>query len=114
MDNLRCVRETPPHVRSGAGRASHAENASRLTGAVERITYQNAENGFSVIKCRAKGYSDLVTVVGNMQDVHVGSVLSMQGQWKIDGKYGRQFSAEKWEETLRLQLTESRSIWAAV
>ncbi|MCD7717690.1 MAG: ATP-dependent RecD-like DNA helicase [Lachnospiraceae bacterium] len=67
---------------------------------VERITYQNAENGFSVIKCRAKGYSDLVTVVGNMPDVHVGSVLTMQGQWKIDGKYGRQFSAEKWEETL--------------
>ncbi|MCD8105007.1 MAG: ATP-dependent RecD-like DNA helicase [Lachnospiraceae bacterium] len=67
---------------------------------VERITYQNAENGFSVIKCRAKGYSDLVTVVGNMPDVHVGSVLTMQGQWRIDGKYGRQFSAEKWEETL--------------
>ncbi len=67
---------------------------------VERITYQNAENGFSVIKCRAKGYSDLVTVVGSMPDVHVGSVLTMEGQWRIDGKYGRQFSAEKWEETL--------------
>ncbi|MCD8371527.1 MAG: ATP-dependent RecD-like DNA helicase [Clostridiales bacterium] len=67
---------------------------------VERITYQNAENGFSVIKCRAKGYNDLVTVVGSMPDVHVGSVLTMQGQWRIDGKYGRQFSAEKWEETL--------------
>ncbi len=67
---------------------------------VERITYQNAENGFSVIKCRAKGFQDLVTVVGNIPDVHVGSVLTMQGQWRIDGKYGRQFSAEKWEETL--------------
>ncbi|MCD8325175.1 MAG: ATP-dependent RecD-like DNA helicase [Lachnospiraceae bacterium] len=67
---------------------------------VERITYQNAENGFSVIKCRAKGFQDLVTVVGNMPDVHVGSVLTMEGQWRIDGKYGRQFSAEKWEETL--------------
>ncbi len=67
---------------------------------VERITYQNAENGFSVIRCRAKGYSDLVTVVGNMPDVHVGSVLTIEGQWRIDGKYGRQFSAEKWEETL--------------
>ncbi len=53
---------------------------------VERITYQNAENGFSVIKCRAKGFQDLVTVIGNMPDVHVGSVLTMQGQWRIDGK----------------------------
>ena len=42
---------------------------------VERITYQNAQNGYSVIKCRAKGYSDFVTVVGAMPDVHVGSVL---------------------------------------
>ena len=32
---------------------------------VERITYQNALNGYSVIKCRAKNYNDLVTVVGS-------------------------------------------------
>ncbi len=67
---------------------------------VERITYQNAENGYTVIKCRAKNYSDLVAVVGTMPDVHVGSVLSLEGTWKVDKKYGRQFSVEKWEETL--------------
>ena len=67
---------------------------------VERITYRNEENGYTVIKCRVKNYSDLVTVVGAMPDVHVGSVLSLEGFWKIDSKYGRQFSAEKWEETL--------------
>ncbi|MCD7708635.1 MAG: ATP-dependent RecD-like DNA helicase [Clostridiales bacterium] len=72
----------------------------RLRCVVERITYQNAENGFSVIKCRAKGFGELVTVVGSMPDVHVGSVLTLEGQWRVDGKYGRQFSAEKWEETL--------------
>lgn len=67
---------------------------------VERITYRNEENGYTVIKCKAKNYSDLVTVVGAMPDAHVGSVLSLEGFWKIDSKYGRQFSAEKWEETL--------------
>ena len=67
---------------------------------VERITYQNAENGYSVIKCRAKGYQDLVTVVGSMPDVHVGSVLYLGGSWRIDAKYGRQFSMETFEETL--------------
>lgn len=67
---------------------------------VERITYQNSENGYSVIKCKAKGYSDLVTVVGNMPEVHVGSVLSLGGAWKMDAKYGRQFSMETFEETL--------------
>lgn len=67
---------------------------------VERITYQNVENGYTVLKCRAKNYSDLVTVVGTMPDAHVGSVLSLEGFWKMDSKYGRQFSVEKWEETL--------------
>ena len=72
----------------------------RLRCVVERITYQNAVNGYSVIKCRVKNYHDLVTVVGNMPDVHVGSVLSLEGQWRIDPKYGRQFSMETFEETL--------------
>ncbi len=67
---------------------------------VERITYQNAENGYSVIKCRARGYQDLVTVVGVMPDVHVGSVLELGGTWRVDAKYGRQFSMETFEETL--------------
>ena len=67
---------------------------------VERITYQNPENGYSVLKCRVKDYSDLVPVVGNMLDVNVGSVLVCEGNWKVDSKYGRQFVAENWEETL--------------
>ena len=72
----------------------------RLRCVVERITYQNEQNGYSVIKCRAKGYSDLVTVVGAMPEVHVGAVLSLTGAWKMDSKYGRQFSVESFEETL--------------
>ena len=72
----------------------------RLRCVVERITYQNETNGYTVIKCRAKNYHDLVTVVGAMPDVHVGSVLSLTGQWKVDAKYGRQFALETFEETL--------------
>ena len=67
---------------------------------VERITYQNPENGYSVLKCRVKDYSDLVPVVGNLLDANVGSVLLVEGNWKVDAKYGRQFVAENWEETL--------------
>ena len=71
-----------------------------LRGVVERITYQNAENGYSVLRLRAKGFTDLITAVDNMADTHVGSVLTLQGQWKVDAKYGRQFSIESYEETL--------------
>ena len=72
----------------------------RLRCVVERITYQNEQNGYSVIKCAARGYDDLVTVVGAMPEVHVGSVLSLTGTWRMDAKYGRQFSIETFEETL--------------
>ena len=67
---------------------------------VERITYRNEQNGYSVLKCRAKGFQDLIAVVGSLPDAHVGSVLSLGGAWKLDAKYGRQFSAETCEETL--------------
>lgn len=67
---------------------------------VERITYQNEENGYTVLKCAVKNYSDLVTVVGIMPETHVGSVLSLEGMWKVDARYGRQFSVERFEETL--------------
>ncbi len=67
---------------------------------VERITYQNEENGYTVIRCRVKGYQDLVTAVGSMPEVHVGSVLLLGGSWKMDPKYGRQFSVQTFEETL--------------
>lgn len=76
------------------------EGMEHLRCVVERITYQNEENGYAVIKCLAKGFNDLVTVVGNMPDVHVGSVLYLGGTWRINGKYGRQFQMETFEETL--------------
>ena len=67
---------------------------------VERVTYQNPENGYSVLKCAVKNYNELVTVVGNLLDANVGSVLLIDGNWKVDAKYGRQFQAESWEETM--------------
>lgn len=72
----------------------------QLRCVVERITYQNEQNGYTVLRCRAKGFQDLVTVVGNMPDTHVGSVLQLGGNWRVDAKYGRQFSVERFEETL--------------
>lgn len=67
---------------------------------IERVTYQNETNGYTVLKCAVKGAPDLVTVVGAMPDTHVGSVLSLEGFWKMDARYGRQFSVERFEETL--------------
>lgn len=67
---------------------------------VERITYQNPENGYAVLKVNMKDYRDLVTVVGTFGDLFVGTVLLCEGYWHEDRKYGRQFKAVKWEEVL--------------
>ena len=67
---------------------------------VERITYQNPENGYSVFRVRVKGFDDLVTLVGNLLDVPAGSVLLCQGEWRVDRKYGQQFQCTSWEEVM--------------
>ena len=72
----------------------------KLRCVVERITYQNPENGYSVMKVKVKGYDDLVTLVGNLLEVPAGSVLLCEGDWKVDKRYGSQFVCQTWEEVM--------------
>ncbi len=44
-----------------------------LTGLVERITYQNAENGFCVIRIKARGHRERVTLVGHAAAISAAS-----------------------------------------
>lgn len=71
-----------------------------LSGIVERITYNNEENGFSVIKIKSRGYAELVTVVGNLAAVNVGAAIRLKGDWRHDSKYGKQFSVVDYRETV--------------
>ena len=73
---------------------------AKLRCVVERITFQSPETGYTVLKARVKDYTELVAVVGNLLDANVGSVLLVEGSWKVDSRYGRQFVAESWEETM--------------
>lgn len=72
----------------------------KLRCVVERITYQNPENGYSVMRVKVKGYNDLVTLVGNLLEVPAGSVLLCEGDWKVDKRYGSQFVCQSWEEVM--------------
>src|SRR5574344_1607676 len=69
----------------------------KLRCVVEHITYQNSENGYSIMRVNVKGYSDLVTIVGSLLDVPVGGVLLCEGDWKVDKKYGSQFVIQSYE-----------------
>ena len=72
----------------------------KLRCVIEHITYQNQENGWSVMKVKVKGYDNLVTMTGSLLDVPVGSVLLVDGDWRVDPKYGQQFVAQSWTEVM--------------
>ena len=65
-----------------------------LSGLIERVTFLNEENGFGVLKVKAKGHRDLVTVVGSLPSVSAGEWLTAQGRWVQDREFGLQFRAE--------------------
>ena len=62
-----------------------------LKGQVERITYADPESGFTVARMKVDGKRDLVTVVGGFAAVSPGEVLSMQGEWAVHPRFGKQF-----------------------
>ena len=67
---------------------------------IERVTFQNPENGYSVLQATVKGYRDEQTLVGTFHEVTVGAVLTVEGNWRVDKRYGRQFAVESWTEKL--------------
>lgn len=71
---------------------------------IERITFHNQENGYTVVKAKVKGYRDLVTLVGAMGAVNVGSVVTAKGAWKHDGRYGHQFEVSDYRESVPASL----------
>lgn len=72
----------------------------KIRAVIEHITYQNSENGYSILKGKVKDHNDLVTLVDTMLEVPVGSVLLCEGDWKIDRKYGQQFIVQSFEEVM--------------
>jgi exodeoxyribonuclease V alpha subunit len=62
-----------------------------LQGQLERITYTNEENGFTVAKVKVPGRRDLVCVVGNLMAPMPGEIIRMQGEWANHPKFGEQF-----------------------
>lgn len=76
-----------------------------LKGIVERITYSNPENGFSVLRLKVENEAELITVVGSLASINPGTQLILKGSWKNDPKFGRQFLVESYKEELPSTLT---------
>jgi exodeoxyribonuclease V alpha subunit len=65
-----------------------------LSGVIDRVTYHNEENGFAVLRVKAKGRKDLTTVVGRTAAVAPGETISATGLWVVDRERGLQFRAD--------------------
>jgi len=71
-----------------------------LEATLERLTYQNEENGYTVAKVIPKGKNYEVTVIGALTGAQVGESLRLRGVWTSHAKYGRQFEVRSYEVQL--------------
>ena len=76
---------------------SNGKNMETLSGILERIVYENADNGYTVGRFSAYGHPELVTIVGNLASVNAGESLLLSGEWTNNPKYGAQFQIDRYE-----------------
>lgn len=75
------------------------EGLLSIEGSVEKIIYQNEENGYTV--CEIFTPSDeLFTLVGNMPYLSEGETISALGNWVNHATFGKQFKVEFYEKQL--------------
>ncbi|MER8231869.1 ATP-dependent RecD-like DNA helicase [Streptomyces sp. NPDC101490] len=72
-----------------------------LEGVLERITYANEENGYTVARVdTGRGAGDLLTVVGSLLGAQPGESLRMEGRWGSHPQYGKQFTVDNYTTVL--------------
>jgi exodeoxyribonuclease V alpha subunit len=64
-----------------------------LAGLVDRVTFHNSENGFCVLRVKARGQRDLITLVGHAVMISAGEFVQASGTWVNDRTHGVQFKA---------------------
>jgi exodeoxyribonuclease V alpha subunit len=74
-------------------RASTSAATEILAGLVERITFHNEENGFCVLRVKARGQRDLIAVLGHAAMISAGEFVQASGSWINDRTHGLQFKA---------------------
>jgi exodeoxyribonuclease V alpha subunit len=64
-----------------------------LAGLVERVTFHNNDNGFCVLRIKARGHREPITVVGHAATISAGEWVTASGEWINDHTHGQQFKA---------------------
>ena len=74
-------------------RTSTARSTEVLAGLVDRVTFHNPENGFCVLRVKARGQRDLITLLGHAAMISAGEFVQASGSWVNDRTHGVQFKA---------------------
>ncbi|MFI9251574.1 ATP-dependent RecD-like DNA helicase [Streptomyces sp. NPDC053069] len=84
-----------------AGTQTGERRFAVVEGVLERITYANEDNGYTVARVdTGRGGGDLLTVVGALLGAQVGESLRMEGRWGSHPQYGKQFHVENYTTVL--------------
>ncbi|MBA4357415.1 MAG: ATP-dependent RecD-like DNA helicase, partial [Desulfovibrio sp.] len=70
-----------------------------ITAEVHAVVYHNPDNGYAVVRVRAKDEPGMVTVVGCLGQLQPGEYLEITGEWKNHPKFGRQMEAQTFKQT---------------
>jgi exodeoxyribonuclease V alpha subunit len=93
-------------------RTSTASSTEVLAGLVDRVTFHNPENGFCVLRVKARGQRDLITVIGHAAMISAGEFIQASGGWINDRTHGVQFKASFLKATAPRPSRASRNISA--
>jgi exodeoxyribonuclease V alpha subunit len=72
---------------------STVSSSEVLAGLVERVTFHNSENGFCVLRVKARGQRDPISVIGHAAMISAGEFVQASGSWINDRTHGVQFRA---------------------
>jgi exodeoxyribonuclease V alpha subunit len=73
---------------------------TELSGQIERITYTNEENGYTIARVKVHGRLDLITVVGYLMSPAPGEILNLKGEWVNHPKFGEQFKVAEYKSAV--------------
>jgi exodeoxyribonuclease V alpha subunit len=93
-------------------RALTASSTEVLAGLVDRVTFHDSENGLCVLRVKARGQRDLITMVGHDAMISAGEFVQASGSWINDRTHGVQFRASFLKATAPTTVEVSRSISA--
>ena len=66
---------------------------------VHSVVYHNPDNGYAVVRVRAKDEPGILTVVGCLGQLSPGEFLEITGEWKTHPKFGRQMEVTSFKQT---------------